>query len=48
MNPDQDFPRLTPENHRTTSIEHDTPDVVAGGLYGEVVQVMRRESGTQV
>ena len=26
-------------------IEHDTPDVVAGGLYGEVVRIMRRLSG---
>jgi hypothetical protein len=23
-------------------IEHDTPDVVAGGLYGEVMQIMKR------
>ena len=26
-------------------IEHDTPDVVAGGLYGEFVRIMRRRSG---
>ena len=24
-------------------IEHDTPDDVAGGLYGEVVQILKRE-----
>jgi hypothetical protein len=27
---------------RAEDIEHDTPDDVAGGLYGEVVQFMRR------
>ena len=27
---------------RSEDIEHDTPDDVAGGLYGEVVQFMRR------
>jgi hypothetical protein len=26
-------------------IEHDTPDVIAGGLYGEVARIMRRPSG---
>lgn len=24
-------------------IEHDTPDVVAGGLYGDVMQILRRQ-----
>jgi cell shape-determining protein MreC len=43
MNADQDFPRLTPES-KAENIEHDTPDVVAGGLYGEVVEIMRRRS----
>ena len=28
---------------RSEDIEHDTPDVVAGGIYGEVVQLMRRQ-----
>ena len=27
---------------KAEDIEHDTPDVVAGGLYGEVVLIMRR------
>ncbi len=27
---------------KAEDIEHDTPDVVAGGLYGEVVAIMRR------
>lgn len=27
---------------RSQDIEHDTPDDVAGGVYGEVVQIMRR------
>jgi hypothetical protein len=27
---------------RSVDIEHDTPEVVAGGLYGEVVQIMKR------
>lgn len=27
---------------RAEDIEHDTPGTVAGGLYGEVVQIMRR------
>jgi hypothetical protein len=27
---------------RDIDIEHDTPDDVAGGVYGEVVQIMRR------
>jgi hypothetical protein len=27
---------------KSVDIEHDTPDVVAGGLYGEVVQFMKR------
>ena len=27
-------------------IEHDTPDVVAGGLYGDVMQIMKRQIGT--
>ncbi|AMV26969.1 hypothetical protein VT84_21385 [Gemmata sp. SH-PL17] len=27
---------------KSVEIEHDTPDVVAGGLYGEVVQIMRK------
>jgi hypothetical protein len=32
---------------KAEDIEHDTPDVVAGGIYGEVVEIMRRPSGTQ-
>jgi hypothetical protein len=31
---------------RSEDIEHDTPDDVAGGIYGEVVQFMRRPSRT--
>lgn len=27
---------------KSVDIEHDTPDVIAGGLYGEVMQIMRR------
>jgi hypothetical protein len=27
-------------------IEHDTPDDVAGGIYGEVVQIMKRASAS--
>lgn len=37
MSLSQLFPRLTPANHRPTS-----PADVAGGLYGEVVQVLKR------
>jgi hypothetical protein len=33
---------------RSEDIEHDTPDVVAGGIYGEVVEIMRRPSGTDL
>jgi hypothetical protein len=29
---------------KSEDIEHDTPDVVAGGIYGEVVAIMRRPS----
>lgn len=29
---------------KSVDIEHDSPDVVAGGLYGEVVQVMKRRA----
>jgi hypothetical protein len=29
---------------KAEDIEHDTPDVVSGGLYGEVVAIMRRPS----
>jgi hypothetical protein len=29
---------------RDVDIEHETPDDVAGGIYGEVVQIMKRES----
>jgi hypothetical protein len=32
---------------KAEDIEHDTPDVVAGGIYGEVVEIMRRPSGTK-
>jgi hypothetical protein len=39
-----DFPRLTNENHRSEDIEHDQPEDVAGGLYGELVQFMRRQT----
>ncbi len=31
---------------KAEDIEHDSPDVVAGGIYGEVVEIMRRPSGT--
>ncbi len=31
-----DFPRLMDSNHRLT------PDDVAGGIYGEVVEVLKR------
>jgi hypothetical protein len=80
MFPQDDFPRLTNQNHRVTSpasadyncvawsagdiehwwqpglhwpiaklgrsedIEHDHPDDVAGGLYGEIVQFMKRRA----
>jgi hypothetical protein len=30
---------------KAEDIEHDTPDVVAGGIYGEVVEIMRRLLG---
>ena len=30
---------------KAEDIEHDTPDAVAGGVYGEIVVVMRRRSG---
>ncbi len=39
---------------KAEDIEHDTPDVVAGGIYGELVEIMRRPldaeeaSGTDV
>jgi hypothetical protein len=29
---------------KAEDIEHDTPEVVAGGIYGEVVEIMRRPS----
>jgi hypothetical protein len=29
---------------KAEDIEHDNPDVVAGGVYGEVVEIMRRPS----
>jgi hypothetical protein len=29
---------------KAEDIEHDTPDDLAGGVYGDVVQVMRRSS----
>jgi hypothetical protein len=31
---------------KAEDIEHDTPEVVAGGIYGEVVEIMRRLSAT--
>ena len=34
--------RWTSKLGKAEDIEHDTPDVVAGGLYGEVVEIMRR------
>jgi hypothetical protein len=34
--------RWTSKLGRSEDIEHDTPDDVAGGIYGEVVQFMRR------
>jgi hypothetical protein len=34
--------RWTSKLGKAEDIEHDTPDVVAGGLYGEVVAIMRR------
>ena len=30
---------------RSVDIEHDTPEVVAGGVYGEVMQIMKRAVG---
>jgi hypothetical protein len=30
---------------KSIDIEHDTPDAVAGGVYGEVLQTMKRQSG---
>ncbi len=35
--------RWTSKLGRGEDIEHDTPDVIAGGVYGEVVQIMRRQ-----
>lgn len=32
---------------RSEDIEHDTPDDVGGGIYGEVVQFMKRLSGNR-
>jgi hypothetical protein len=29
---------------KAEDIEHDSPDIVAGGVYGELVQVMRRRA----
>jgi hypothetical protein len=34
--------RWTSKLGRDVDIEHDSPDDVAGGIYGEVVQIMRR------
>lgn len=34
--------RWTSKLGKGIDIEHDSPDVVAGGLYGEVMQVMKR------
>ncbi|WP_445013646.1 DUF7689 domain-containing protein [Paludisphaera borealis] len=31
---------------KAEDIEHDTPDVVAGGVYGEVVEIMKRPSAS--
>ena len=51
MIPVDAFPRLTSLNHRITSpvsrdyncvAEHDTPEDVAGGCYGEIMQFMKR------
>ena len=33
---------------KAEDIEHDTPDDVAGGVYGEVVEVMKRRVGNAV
>jgi hypothetical protein len=32
---------------KAEDIEHDSPDVVAGGLYGEVVEIMKRPTPAQ-
>ncbi|MHC5537560.1 DUF7689 domain-containing protein [Singulisphaera rosea] len=32
---------------KSADIEHDTPDVVAGGVYGEVVEIMRRPARSE-
>lgn len=34
--------RWTSKLGKAEDIEHDTPDDVAGGLYGEVVEIMKR------
>lgn len=34
--------KWTSQLGKSVDTEHDTPDVVAGGLYGEVMQVMRK------
>jgi hypothetical protein len=34
--------RWTSKLGKAEDIEHETPDVVAGGIYGEVVEIMRR------
>ena len=36
--------RWTSKLGKSVDIEHDTPAVVAGGLYGDVVQVVRRRT----
>jgi hypothetical protein len=41
MEPDQDWPSKL---GKAEDIEHGTPDAVAGGIYGEVVEIMRRGS----
>ena len=33
---------------RSVDIEHDSPDVVAGGVYGEVMQIMKRAIATSM
>ena len=36
--------RWTSKLGKGIDIEHDTPEAVAGGLYGEVMQVMKRQT----
>ena len=40
--------RWTSKLGRSEDIEHETPDVIAGGLYGEVVQFLKRADSRSI